>query len=152
MFFWGSILNVLAFMRTQHLDFFDTTISFLDSHTALLCLLVRRACMWCWFHFRSTCSHVSRSGQLHVGRVIDGKASLPKNSCFLAFPIYWLCLSFVFSSTMNAALTWVSSFMSNSPRCWKPPFLLGEMGLSLSLYRERALGVSKLLRCVSVGT
>ena len=36
MFFGGSILNVLAFMRTLHLDFVDDTISFLNSHTALL--------------------------------------------------------------------------------------------------------------------
>ena len=35
--------------------------------------------MWCCLHSRSTCSHVLGSG-------IDGKASLPKNSCFLAFP------------------------------------------------------------------
>ena len=39
-------------------------------------------------HFRSTCSHVSGSGELHMGHVIGGKASLPKNNCFLAFPMY----------------------------------------------------------------
>ena len=50
--------------------------------------------MWCCLHFRNTYSHVSGSGQLHMGHVIDGKASMPKNSCFLAFPIYWPCLSF----------------------------------------------------------
>ena len=88
MFSGGSLLNVPAFMRIKHLDFFDDTKSFLNSHTALLCLLVRRACMWCCLHFRSTCSHVSGSIESHMGHVIDGKASLPKNSCFLAFPMY----------------------------------------------------------------
>ena len=53
--------------------FFDATISFLNSHTALLCLLVLRACMWCCLHFRSTCSHVSGSRELHMGHVIDGR-------------------------------------------------------------------------------
>ena len=43
----GLLLYVPAFMRTQHRDFFDSTISFRNSHTALLCLLVLRACMWC---------------------------------------------------------------------------------------------------------
>ena len=42
--------------------------------------------MWCCLHVRSTCSHVSGSGELHMGHVIDGKASLLKNSCFMAFP------------------------------------------------------------------
>ena len=44
--------------------------------------------MWCCLHFRSTCSHVLGYGELHMGRVIDGKASLPKKNCFLAFPMY----------------------------------------------------------------
>ena len=44
--------------------------------------------MWCWLHFRSTCSHVSASGELHIGHVIDGNLSMPKNSCFLALPMY----------------------------------------------------------------
>ena len=50
--------------------------------------------MWCCLHFRSTCSHVSGSRELHIGHVIDRKVSLPKNNCFLAFPMYWPCLSF----------------------------------------------------------
>ena len=50
--------------------------------------------MWCCLHFRSTCSHVSGSRELHMGHVIDGKASLLKNNCFLVFPMYWPCLSF----------------------------------------------------------
>ena len=37
--------------------------------------------MWGCLHFRSTCNHVSRYGELHMGHVIDGKASLPKNRC-----------------------------------------------------------------------
>ena len=44
--------------------------------------------MWCCLHFRSTCSLVSRFGELHMGHVIDGKVFLPKNSCFMAFPMY----------------------------------------------------------------
>ena len=44
--------------------------------------------MWCWLHFNSTCSHVSASGELHIGHVLDGNLSMPKNSCFLAFPMY----------------------------------------------------------------
>ena len=43
--------------------------------------------MWCGLHFRSTCNHVSGSGGLHMGHVIDGKATLPKNNCFPAFPM-----------------------------------------------------------------
>ena len=34
------------------------------------------------------------SRELHMRHVIDRKASLPKNNCFLAFPMYWPCLSF----------------------------------------------------------
>ena len=90
----GSLLIVPAFMRTYHLDFLDATISFLNSHTALLCLLVQRACMWCCLPIRRTCSHVSRSGELHMGHVIDGKASLPKNNCYMAFLVYWPWLRF----------------------------------------------------------
>ena len=44
--------------------------------------------MWCSLHFRSTCRHVSWSGELRMGHVIDGKASLLKNNCFLALPMY----------------------------------------------------------------
>ena len=42
----------------------------------------------CCLHVRSTCSRVLGSRELRMGHVIDGKASLPKNSCFLAFPMY----------------------------------------------------------------
>ena len=94
MLFGGLLLCVPAFMRTKHLDHFDATISFLNSHTALLCLLVLRACMWCCLHFRSTCSHVYGARELYMGHMIDGKASLPKNNCFLAFLMHWPCLSF----------------------------------------------------------
>jgi hypothetical protein len=44
--------------------------------------------MWWWLHFKSTCSHVSASHELHIGHVIEGNLSMPKNSCFLAFPMY----------------------------------------------------------------
>ena len=44
--------------------------------------------MWCWLHFNSTCSHVSASCELQIGHVVDGNLSLPKNSCFLALPMY----------------------------------------------------------------
>ena len=88
MFSGGSLLNVHAFMRTHHLDFFDATINFLTSHIALLCLLVRMTCMWWCLHFRSMCSHVLGSEVLHMGHVIGGKATMPKNNCFLAFPMY----------------------------------------------------------------
>ncbi len=44
--------------------------------------------MWCWLHFRSTWSHVSASKELQIGHVIDGNLSMPKNSCFLALPMY----------------------------------------------------------------
>ena len=38
--------------------------------------------MWCCLHFRIICSNVLGYGELHMGHAIDGKASLPKNSCF----------------------------------------------------------------------
>ena len=44
--------------------------------------------MWCCLHFRCTSSHVLGSGELHMGNVIDGEASLPKNNFVLAFPMY----------------------------------------------------------------
>ena len=44
--------------------------------------------MWCCLHFRNTCNHVSGSIESHMGHVIDEKTSLPKNNCFLAFPMY----------------------------------------------------------------
>ena len=34
--------------------------------------------MCCCLHFRSTCSHVSASSELHIGHVWDGYAFLPK--------------------------------------------------------------------------
>jgi hypothetical protein len=41
------------------------------------------------------CNYVSTSVELQMGHVLDGKASLPKKSCFLAWPIYkhFFCLS-----------------------------------------------------------
>ena len=44
--------------------------------------------MWCWLHFRSTWSHVSASKELQIGHVCDGNLCMPKNSCFLALPMY----------------------------------------------------------------
>ena len=81
----GLLLKVPTFMRLWHLDFFVDTISFFKAHTALLCLLIMRAWMY---------SHVFGSSELHIEHVIEGKASLPKNNCFLAFLIYWLCHNF----------------------------------------------------------
>ena len=52
------------------------------SHTALLCLFVISAWMCCCLHLSSKCSHVSASVELHMGHVLDGKAYLPKKSCF----------------------------------------------------------------------
>ena len=44
--------------------------------------------MCCCLHLRSTCNHVSASRELQIWHVFDGYASLPKNSCFQACPIY----------------------------------------------------------------
>jgi hypothetical protein len=44
--------------------------------------------MWCWLHFKSRCSHVSASGELQIGHVIEGNLLMPKKSCFLALPMY----------------------------------------------------------------
>ena len=54
------------------------------SHTALLRLLVINAWISCCLHLSSTCSHILASVELHKGHVLDGKASLPKKSCFRA--------------------------------------------------------------------
>ena len=32
---------------------------------------------------------MSASRELHIGHVLDGNLWMPKNSCFLALPIYW---------------------------------------------------------------
>ena len=45
--------------------------------------------MWCWLHFKSTWSHVSAYGELHIGHVFDGNLCIPKNISFQALPIYW---------------------------------------------------------------
>ena len=45
------------------------------------------------FALRSTCSHVLGYRKLHMGHVINENASLPKNNCFMAFPMYWQCFS-----------------------------------------------------------
>ena len=50
--------------------------------------------MWCCLHFRSTCSQVFGSSELHIEHIIQGKTSITKNNCFLTFPIYWPCCSF----------------------------------------------------------
>jgi hypothetical protein len=41
-------------------------------------------------HESKTCFQVSGSVELHKEQVIWGKRVGPKNSCFLALPIYWL--------------------------------------------------------------
>ena len=67
------------FIRMQRLDFCEDRTDFLSSHTTLLCLLVLRACIWCWLHFRSTWSHVSWSRELQSGQVLlDGNLYVPK--------------------------------------------------------------------------
>ena len=40
------------------------------------------------------CSHVSASGELQIGHVIDENLSMPKNNCFLALPMYCPVLNF----------------------------------------------------------
>ena len=87
-FSWGLLLKVPAFMRVKHRDFSDEIRSFLISPTALLCLLIRSECIFCWLHFSSTCSQVSGSFELHMGHVIEGYLWCPKNICFLALPMY----------------------------------------------------------------
>ena len=93
-FFIGLFYKVRAFIRMKYLDLLDEMISSLNSYTPLLCLLILSAWMCCCLHFSSICIHVSGSRELHIEHVIEGYASLPKNSCFLAFPIYCPCLSF----------------------------------------------------------
>jgi hypothetical protein len=61
--------------------------------------------MWCWLHFRSTCSHVSASKELHIGHVIVGNRSMPKNSCFLALPMYWPVRNFSMLVFCGSVLT-----------------------------------------------
>ena len=56
----------------QHLECLDETIIFLNVHTALLCLLVRRACMWLYLQFKGTCNRVFGSKELHIEHVIEG--------------------------------------------------------------------------------
>ena len=36
----------------------------------------------------STCSHVSNSYELQIGQVMVGNLCLPKNICFMAWPMY----------------------------------------------------------------
>jgi hypothetical protein len=65
------------------------------SHTALLCLVVISARMCCCLHLSSMCNHVSDSVELQIGHVLNGKASLPKKSCFRACPMYWPVHNFI---------------------------------------------------------
>ena len=81
-------MKVPAFMRVKHRDFSDEIRSFLISPTALLCLLTRSECICCCLHLSSTWSQVSGSFELHMGHVIEGYRWWPKNSCFLALPMY----------------------------------------------------------------
>ena len=86
-FSWGLSLKVPAFMRVKHRDFSDETSNFLISQTALLCLLTWSECICCCWHVSSTWNHVSGSYELQMGHVIDGNLCLPKNICFLAWPM-----------------------------------------------------------------
>ena len=66
------------------------------SHTTLVCLyLFISAWMCCCLHLSSTCSHVSASVELQIGYVLDGKAPLPKKSCFRAWPTYCPIQNFI---------------------------------------------------------
>ena len=72
MFSGGLSLNVLAFIRMKHLECLDETMSFLNAHTALLCLLILKMCMWLCLQFNNTCNHVSGSKELHIEHVLEG--------------------------------------------------------------------------------
>ena len=87
MFSWGLLLKVPIFMRVKQRDFSDEIRSFLISPTALLCLLTLIEYICCCLRVSSTCSHVSRSFELHMGHVIVGYLWRPKNICFLALPM-----------------------------------------------------------------
>lgn len=50
MFSCGFLLKVPAFMSIKHLDLLCEVISFRISHTALLCLLTIRECIWWFWH------------------------------------------------------------------------------------------------------
>lgn len=88
MFSCGLLLKVPAFMRIKHLDLLWEVISIQTSHTALLCLLTIKECMWWFWHLSKTWSHVSGSVEVHMGHVMDGNLSISKKSCFWAFFIY----------------------------------------------------------------
>ena len=45
--------------------------SILNAHTALLCLLVLKACMGLCLQFKSICNHVCHSRELHIEHVIE---------------------------------------------------------------------------------
>ena len=51
--------------------------------------------MCCCLHLRSTCSGVSTFVELQIGHVLDGKASMPKKSCFRAWPMYCPIRNFI---------------------------------------------------------
>ena len=117
----GLSLKVPAFMRIKHRDFSDEISSLRISQTALLCLLTRSECMCCCWHVSNTCNHVSGSCDLQMGHVMDGNLSLPKNICFLAWPMYVpirnlirhvFCLSVMigfFQNSLESSLS-ISSF------------------------------------------
>ena len=105
--------------------------------------------MWCCLHFRSTCSHVSGSRELHMRHVIDGKASLPKNSCVLTFPIYWPCLSFrrhVFWESVMFLL--VQNLFDNSLSIFSFAIHLSMLGYSMEI-SSRFIFLSCFVRCFS---
>ena len=78
----GFSLNVLAFMKRRQHDLFNNMMSFFSFQTPLLCLLMWRAWMYCFWQLKSICSHVSCSNKLHIEHVMVGYVSLLKNYCF----------------------------------------------------------------------
>ena len=67
-------LKIVKFSHYNEYDVkcLDKTISFLNAHTILLCLLVLRECMWLCSQFKNTSNHVSGSRELHIEHVIEG--------------------------------------------------------------------------------
>jgi hypothetical protein len=68
--------------------YFIDKISLRIFHTTLLCRFDINVWICCCLHLSSTCSHVYASNELHMWHVFDGCASLPKKSCFRAWPMY----------------------------------------------------------------
>ena len=110
------------------------------------------AWMCCCLHLSSTCSHVTAYVSSQIGHVLDGKASLPKKSCFGAWPIYcpvWNFIKHVFCLFVMAgfiqksfdSILSMSSFSSHLCN-WRVRFAIIVKLCSLSCLRMC------LLRCL----